>query len=218
MKFSELSTEVQKNLVEGLSDSLWEDWYDCIYDDFSHICTCLGIDVHDACKEPDISFSGFYSQGDGASFGGRMDLTEVAGCGAKMREHAPNDTDLHEIADQLELAVGKVMATTVLLGVDLDYPRMNITNRERYHTHIVDCNILEYNSFGADIEAAMIEQIDTLIEEVEAVVTSLASWLYRTLQTEYEYQTSEQMLIDQDENYDEEGEIIYEQPTKHTGS
>jgi hypothetical protein len=64
----------------------------------------------------------------------------------------------------------------------------------------------------------MVEQVDTLIEEVEAVVTSLASWLYRTLQTEYEYQTSEQMLIDQDENYDEEGEIIYEQPTKHTGS
>jgi hypothetical protein len=49
------------------------------------------------------------------------------------------------------------------------------------------------------------------------VVESLASWLFRTLRTEYEYQTSEQMLIDQDENYDEEGEIIYEQPAKHTG-
>jgi trans-2-enoyl-CoA reductase len=81
----------------------------------------------------------------------------------------------------------------------------------------VACNILEYNSFEADIEADMIEQVDTLIEEVEAVVESLASWLFRTLRTEYEYQTSEQMLIDQDENYDEEGEIIYEQPNKHTG-
>jgi hypothetical protein len=138
-----------------------------------------------------------------------MDLTEVAGCGAKMREYAANDTDLHEIADQLEVAVGVLMGTTVLLGVDLDYPRMDITNRETYHTHIVDCNILEYNSFAADIEAVMIEQVDTLIEAVEAVVESLASWLYSTLRTEYEYQTSEQMLIDQDENYDEEGEIIY---------
>jgi hypothetical protein len=95
---------------------------------------------------------------------------------------------------------------------------MIITNRETYHTHIVDCDIPEYSYLEADTEAAMIEQVDTLIEEVEAAVKSLASWLFRTLQTEYEYQTSEQMLIDQDENYDEEGEIIYEQPTKHTGS
>jgi hypothetical protein len=218
MKFIELSTEVQEKLVEGLSDSLWGDWYDCTYDDFTHICTRLGIDTDATGKGPDISFSGFYSQGDGASFGGRMDLTEVAGCGAKMREHAPNDTDLHEIADRLEVAVGVLMSTTVLLGVDLDYPRMTITNRERSHTHIVDCNILEYNSFEADIEAAMIEQVDMLIEEVEAVVESLASWLCRALQTEYEYQTSEQMLIDQDENYDADGKIIYEQPTKHTGN
>jgi hypothetical protein len=218
MKFSELSTEVQEKLVAGLSDSLWGGWYDCVYDDFSHICTRLGIDIYVTDRGLDISFSGFYSQGDGASFGGRMDLTEVAGCGAKMREYAANDTDLHEIADQLEVAVGKVMTTTVLLGVDLYYPRMIITNRETYHTHIVDCDIPEYSYLEADTEAAMIEQVDTLIEEVEAAVKSLASWLFRTLQTEYEYQTSEQMLIDQDENYDEEGEIIYEQPTKHTGS
>jgi hypothetical protein len=217
MKFSELSTEVQEKLASGLSDSLWEDWHDCIYDDFSHICTRLGIDTDVAGSGPDISFSGFYSQGDGASFGGHMDLTEVAGCGAKVREYAPNSTELHEIADQLDAAAGVIMSTTVLLGVDLYSPRMTITHSGRSRTHIVACNILEYNSFEAGIEADMIEQVDTLIEEVEAVVESLASWLFRTLRTEYEYQTSEQMLIDQDENYDEEGEIIYEQPNKHTG-
>lgn len=44
-----------------------DDWYDCVYQDFKERMTAIGIDVDN------IYFSGFWSQGDGACFEGRIE-------------------------------------------------------------------------------------------------------------------------------------------------
>jgi len=43
------------------------DWWDGVYEDFHHICKIMGIELDH--REP--CFSGFWSQGDGASWTGR---------------------------------------------------------------------------------------------------------------------------------------------------
>ena len=47
------------------------EWWDYIYDDFKETCEACYIRVDD------ISFSGFHSQGGGAGFAGRIDLTAL---------------------------------------------------------------------------------------------------------------------------------------------
>jgi hypothetical protein len=42
------------------------DWWDSTYDDFRQICEILGVDPNTR-RDPDVRFSGFWSQGDGAS-------------------------------------------------------------------------------------------------------------------------------------------------------
>lgn len=47
------------------------EWWDSIYDNFKETCKAHSIRVDD------ITFSGFHSQGDGAAFAGRMELTAL---------------------------------------------------------------------------------------------------------------------------------------------
>jgi hypothetical protein len=62
----------------------------------------LGIDFDDKGKrsEPDIRWSGFSSQGDGASFVGSY--SHSPNSPARIRSEFPTDTALHAIADGLE--------------------------------------------------------------------------------------------------------------------
>lgn len=64
-QFSELSQKAKEKVLKKLYDINTNcEWYDFIFDDFMVKCENLGITVN----YNDISFSGFWSQGDGASF------------------------------------------------------------------------------------------------------------------------------------------------------
>ena len=62
--FAELSENVQNAIVENNREVLVDDayWYECVKDDFHETLNLLGFSEVESC------FSGFYSQGDGASF------------------------------------------------------------------------------------------------------------------------------------------------------
>lgn len=66
------------------------EWWNSVYEDFKAIAGILGFDVHD------MQFSGFWSQGDGASFTGNYAYKK--GCIAAIKEYAPKDETLHAIA------------------------------------------------------------------------------------------------------------------------
>lgn len=68
-EFDELSADAQKIALDELRDQEDPYWYASVEDQWKEKLTELGYD------NPDISFSGFGSQGDGASFTARIDLS-----------------------------------------------------------------------------------------------------------------------------------------------
>ncbi|MBN9011292.1 MAG: hypothetical protein J0H63_14695, partial [Rhizobiales bacterium] len=90
---------------EGVGD--W-DWHDFIFEDFEEICRILGIELRTHSvrlmgggtrQKSCIWFTGFSSQGDGACFEGSYRYESKSP--RRIREHAPQDAELHRIADCL---------------------------------------------------------------------------------------------------------------------
>lgn len=85
------------------------EWWDAVYEDAATMAAILGIDLMTrtaklmngtTIKKPNIYFSGFSSQGDGACFGGTYEYAK--GASKKIRAAAPLDKELHRIADALQ--------------------------------------------------------------------------------------------------------------------
>ena len=119
---------------------------------------------------------GFWNQGDGASFAGRY--CYGTNSARAIRDHAPQDKDLHRIADTLR-----------------DLQRRNfyqlhadIRQRGRY-THeytmriSVERDSPRWQPLTDDAE-------DTVIEAMR----DLARWLYRQLEREYDHQSSDEQV------------------------
>lgn len=71
--FEELSEEAKQKAIDDARNGdyyLSREWWDCVYDYWKEELAKLGF------YEIDISFSGFWSQGDGASFTGKMYLED----------------------------------------------------------------------------------------------------------------------------------------------
>ena len=86
-----------------------DDWWDAVYEDFERVCEILGIRLKTTPvrlmgggtrAKPCIWFSGFWSQGDGASFEGYW--SHAKGAAARIWDYAPTDAALHSIADRLQ--------------------------------------------------------------------------------------------------------------------
>ena len=174
------------------------DWWDSVYDDFYRICEILGIDL--GKSEP--SFSGFWSQGDGASWTGSS--RAIKGFGAhreptydtapqKIREYAPKDEELHRIADELCL-IARVYVPT--------YISIERYSSQSVHSRTMCVETLElcvegewYDAYDHDhgIAEEVVEHIDTTLRDL---VRALAYWLYDRLETEYEYLTSDEVVIE----------------------
>ena len=159
-------------------------WYEAVLDDFEAICGILGIRVQrrpgprtrpgrERPAQRCIWFSGFSSQGDGASFEGTWE--HAPGSCSKIREHAPRDEKLHAIADAL----------TAVQKPNFYELRAVITHQGRYYHEY--CMQLEVER---DSERDQ-DPTDGSHEAVTAQMRELARWLYRTLQAEYESETSD---------------------------
>ena len=98
----ELSDATKENARIWYRDQgLHDEWYDFIYEDFETICGILGITLATTPvrlygggtrDKPQIFWSGFSFQGDGASFAGYY--SHAKGAGRAIRAHAPQDTEL----------------------------------------------------------------------------------------------------------------------------
>ena len=184
--------------LQGLSDAAREkarawyregvfdyDWYDAVYEDFQQIAEILGIrfktrTVHPmgggTRQEPCIWFSGFWSQGDGACFEGRYEYAKSAS--AAIRAHAPRDADLHRIADTLRAVQRR---NFYQLYADIGH-------RGRYYHEGCMEIVVRRNSHGwQDITADAEESLADALRD-------LARWLYRQLEREYEYLTSDEAV------------------------
>ena len=103
-KFNELSGDAKERAREWYRPSACDDndWFEFVYEDAATCGGILGIEfdhVGKSVKTPEIYFSGFSSQGDGACFVGRYSYAKR--CNRLIRKHAPVDAELHRIADEL---------------------------------------------------------------------------------------------------------------------
>jgi len=185
-------------------------WWEFVYDDFEQICKILGV----VLDKDEPSFSGFWSQGDGASFTGayhdrgiewqgewgeagtphqmRLVATHYAETAPeKIREYAPKDEVLHTIADELRIL-------SRLYGpLDAKIERSSRGNYVHDGTMAVEVYLERYDSNVEDVDEA---SATTIVAHVEALfleqMRDLACWLYKQLEKEHDYLTSDEAVIE----------------------
>jgi len=159
--FDELPAEAQQRAIDNLRDLNTDyNWWDCSFYDFKEIGKILGIEIDN------IYFSGFASQGDGAQFTGSYKYAK--GSAKAIRECAPKDKTLHNIADSLQ-----GIQQRYFYGVTA---RVESTGR---YSHAYDTSIYVYDNnnemdAGADLE-----------DEITEALRDLMHWMYRQLEREY---------------------------------
>jgi hypothetical protein len=163
------------------------DWYDAVYTDFEEICAILGIELETRSvrlmgggtrSKPCIYFSGFWSQGDGACFEGRYTFGRQAS--VSIRTHAPQDAELHQIADGLQAIQRR----------NFYQLRADASHRGRYYHEYCMTVAVERDSPSNQAPSAEAEEV------VTTALRDLARWLYRQLEREYEHQTCDDSVDD----------------------
>jgi hypothetical protein len=169
------------------------DWYtndfefipDSVIDDAQEIADILGVSD---CK---VFYSGFWCQGDGACING--DYSYSKGTLKRIKEYTPLDTVLHGIAKRLQDAQSKVFYGTTC----------KITHSGGYcHANSTDYDF-NNDTIGKTNESSII---------IRECFYDFANWIYKRLESEYEYQTSDtavaETLDDIGYEFTEKGERI----------
>jgi len=176
----ELPEHVQKKACEKfmIDEPSW-DWWEDTYSDFEEICKIIGVDLDRKSvkllngkerTEPEIFFSGFWSQGDGASFFGRYRYAKDSK--KKIREHYCEEAELIRITDAL-FAIQKAH----MWGLSAE-----ITKIGYHYSHS--------NTMGVEVDFGNRTYNGEVEKEVRRLLRDLADWLYKQLEEEHEYQTS----------------------------
>ena len=182
----ELSDAAKENARIWYRDQgLHDEWYDFVYEDFETICRILGVTLGTTPvrlygggtrDKPQIYWSGFSFQGDGVSFAGQYSYAR--GAAKAIRAHAPQDTELHRIADELQALQRK----------NFWQVHASIRQQGRYcHEYTMT---IEVERDSPTWQPMTDGAEDTVIEAIR----DLARWFYRQLRAEYEHLTSDQAI------------------------
>lgn len=160
-EFDELPNERAKEHARDWYRSLIDaDDFACVIDDFITIATILGVST--SFKQ--VYWSGFASQGDGASFEGSYAYAK--GSTKAIREYAPKDTTLHDIADRF----------------------MKVQKRNRWEITATITKVGRYCHDGCmEIDVHNIDPDGWDDIEVQDLLRELAQWLYHQLDRENDY-------------------------------
>lgn len=173
-KLSELTGTARETALAKLAEWATDDsfWYESVIEDAKTIGALMGIEIED------VFFSGFSSQGDGACFTGTYSWRK--GCVQLVKEYAPQDKTLHLIVHALQ----KIQAP--------NFYRLtaNVTHHGHY-SHEYCTSIEVDGELVADAEDALKDALRDYMR-----------WIYRQLEAEYEYRTSEEALLEDAEAND----------------
>jgi len=165
----------------------YDDWYLPCYESFIEKLDSLGIDT----TRSDINFSGFWSQGDGASFTGYIH-----------RDNMLKFIDEHVLGESFPAAT--YFATRKELGAKLvrsgsHYVHEN-TVQVDINTDYIEAQAWEEDDPRREIYVAMEEAFNKEFSEFEEKVQTICrGWmqiLYRQLEDEYEALTSDECVLD----------------------
>lgn len=188
LKFEELNDEQKESALNHHRD--WNvdggyDWHDAVYEDAKTIAELMGINI------TNIYFSGFWSQGDGAMF--ESSFSHVKGILKNVKEHVPLNKELHRIAKDIQDLHRASFYTTY-----------GSTRHQGFYYHSgsmcvdVSCDKGSLNEDGW-----------------EEVLRDFADWIYKQLECEHEYLTSDEVIAESlianevEFEIDEEGDLIF---------
>jgi hypothetical protein len=206
--FEELSDDAKDTVRQDYAAGLDSSWYDFTYEDFKTVTTHMHIRLDTnpvklhgggTREEPCISFSGFSSQGDGASFEGDYLIDLPGECLKVIQESMPEDAVLHTIATELDKLTAQFLlefplppdcegGRRVSIGLDRGNYVHDGMMSVSYDLGDVVQGVEEWNE-SADKRARAFE--DAVLEQARA----LARWLYTQLETAYNYELSDENLV-----------------------
>jgi hypothetical protein len=200
--FDELPSEEAKEAAR--------DWYRGLInvdeiadsDDWQEVAGILGIEFATESvrlygggtrNQPRIYWSGFNSQGDGASFEGSYSYAK--GAPAKIREYAPEDGELHRIADELQRVQHRhfyQLTAEISRG-----PGSN------FYSHSGTMLVEVQHPADRDLHDA--------VDAIGDLMRDFADWIYRQLEAQWEYLRSEEsvdeMLRANEYEFDADGSL-----------
>lgn len=182
-QFHELPEDAKQYAISTYFGDDWD--YECVFEDAKEIGKLMGIDIDN------IYFRGFWYQGAGASFTGGYRYAK-AGVKAVM-EYAPQDKELHRIAKELQEVQRKyfykLYATITQSGMYCHEMTM------RFEIYSCDNNYTEIEEAG-----------------LKEALRDFARWIYKRLEEQYEYETSEEAVLEACEangyEFDSKGRIV----------
>jgi len=215
--YKELSAKAQQKAREWFSESLDYEWWEDTYNYAIEQGKERGFEIED------IRFSGFWSQGDGASWTGRVDLKQF------LEHHLKEDDPEYARYFVLQAILAENNGWT---------ERCTNVNRSGYHyvhDNMMRLESIDYSGLAnleADDEERLQEEgplqradiyqlcegihIDDLMDKLETWVLeeaqAYARQIYSDLESEYEHLTSDESLIEAAESnnwqFDEDGVLI----------
>jgi len=195
-------TPKRLSLIKKYRDiNVFDYWWDWTYDDFKARMADLHIEVDD------IRFSGFWSQGDGASFTGYIKNNKAFFAAHGLTETYPWITKLMGMGGDYTLSIERTSHHYVhenTVGVDLSY-----TSLFSHHIEQRD-----------DLRSVIAERWDQHLDEeyaslagvVAEIIRGYCHELYKQLEEEYNYLTSDEAVwetieINELDHTDEEEEV-----------
>ncbi|PIO99493.1 antitoxin of toxin-antitoxin stability system [Pleomorphomonas carboxyditropha] len=185
-QFDELSDAAKEKARDWYREgSFGYDWYDSVYEDFRRVAEILGLHLKTRTvrlygggtrQEPCLWFRGFWSQGDGACFETFYSFRKEAP--RRIRNYAPQDTELHRITDALQSVQRR------------NFYQLHAEASHRghyYHEYCMAISVERDSPTRQDMTAGAEE---VMIEALR----DLARWLYRQLEREYDYLTSDEAV------------------------
>ena len=207
-KFSELDEKAKDKARDDYRESAYpyDDWWDFVYEDAIRMGKMLGIEIeHHSHKSvtnkpirtPQIFFSGFSSQGDGACYSGTYSFEPEAM--QKLKAEC-NDDELFRIAEELRV----LQLTCRLMGIELDTTMITVNSGGYSHSNMMSVELCAGDDTDEDADLSDIEKSMTQL------MRDFADWIYKQLESEYDWLMSDECVDDRlvDKTFDELGEII----------
>ena len=178
-KYSELSEQAQSTARDWYRNDgdLGYNWWESVYEDASQAAALVGIDIAEGKHGQAIFFSGFSSQGDGASFEGKYNYRKAAV--KAIKAFAPKDGELLRIAKALQEVQRQ------------HFYHLTASAKQRGHYNHSGCMAVEV-SHNED----MYRDIGSAEDDVTQLLRDFADWIYKQLENEYEFQISDEQVVD----------------------
>lgn len=185
-QYDELSDKAKDKVRDWYLGADWEfDGAEYVIEDAVTVGALMGIEVHThsvplmngkSRQEPTVYYSGFSSQGDGACFEGSYQYKK--GAVKAVKAYAPEDKELHRIAQELQT-----------LQKSSFY---SLTAETRHSGHYYHSGCM-----AVDVEDSReIDVPEGSVNDLADIMRDFANWIYKQLEAEYDYQTSDEQVAE----------------------